>query len=325
LEIVWTGLTRLEGSNPSLSVSTIGSMGTKQAESVVVQVRADVEDLEDLLLGPTIFEAARKRFGDRKYGGEVARMMANWHLRHAELAAVVCDSFLESRPAAGFVAVRPIFETAMTLIWIATSSDRAVDQYPQLLSLLDEDSVHLSLRLQSSKPSVRQRAKDDLDDLDDAGREFVAEAMSVGCRGLPGLRTRIEEAEKILHRLRDRRPSRLADAYSDYRVLSAYGHPTGFGDPFELDEDGNLLDKRPDIGKLVPMLILLREMPWLAWYLAEIAGWDRGTLTGRAMTETWFQASQMFLETHRGEFPDPLLRIWGWQGVVAGDNAEPGG
>jgi hypothetical protein len=289
-------------------------MRTTLAESIVVQLRADVEDLEDLLLGPTVFEAASIRFEDMRYGGEVASMLASWHLRHAQLAAVVCDSFLKDRPAAGFVAVRPIFETAMTLVWIGAASNRAADQYPQLLTLLDEDSVSLARRLRSTKPRLKRQAEEELDDLDEAGKSFVEEAMSVGSRGLPGLRTRITEAEQALYRLGEPRPSRLYEAYGDYRVLSAYGHPTGYGGPFELDANGSFGEMKPDIGKLVPMLILLREMPWLVWYLAEIAGWERGTLTGRAMQEGWFEVSQTLLATHRDEFPEVLLRIWGWQG-----------
>ena len=287
-----------------------------------MEIRADLEDLDSLPVATTIFEGARAKFGEMKYGTEVARMLVNWHLRHVELALVVCEGFLVGRRASGFVAVRPIFETAMTLAWIATASDRAEDQYPHLLTLLDADAVQLSLRLRSMKASVSRRAEEDLEDLDGDGRLFVEEAISVGSRGLPGLRTRIAKADEVL-RGKLGGPSRLVDVYEDYRMLSAYGHPTGVGDPCEIDEDGNLKERQPDFGRLVPMLILLREMPWLVWILAEISGWDRGTLIGKGLDEGWFLACQSFLESHSGIFPDPLLRIWGLREVPPSPFLEP--
>ena len=271
----------------------------------------------------TIFEAARTKFGGMKYGDEVARMLANWHSRHVELALSVCESFLHERKATGFVAVRPIFETAMTLAWIVTTSDRAEDQYPNLLTLLDRDAVDLALRLESKKASVVRRAEQALESRDEEGRRFVDEAISAGSRRLPGLRARIADAEEVFRETLGG-PSRLSDAYEDYRVLSGYGHPTGDGDPYELDEEGNLRKRQTDIGMLVPMAILFREMPLLVWILAEVSGWEKGVSMGKAMNDSWFVASQRFLEGHSGIYPEIALRIWGWRRPVlnAGSHGE---
>lgn len=291
-------------------------MAVDRARALVVEVEADLKDLDTPSVATTIFEAARERFGEMKYGTEVARMLANWHLRHVELALVVCDSFLLEREATGFVAVRPIFETAMTLAWIVTASNQAEGQYPNLLTLLDRDAVELAHRLQARKPSVAQRAKEDLEDRDEDGRQIVEEAISVGSRKLPGLRARITDAEEVFHETLGG-PSRLTDAYEDYKLLSGYGHPTGDGHAYELDEDGNLRKGRFNIGRLVPMLILLREMPWLVWILAEVSGWERGLSIGKAMNDISFLASQQLLESHRGVIPEPALQIWGWRKQVS--------
>jgi hypothetical protein len=298
-------------------------MTADPAEAIVIEVRADLEDLEALSVGAAIFENARARFGEMKYGTEVARMLANWHLRHVELALTVCESFLHDRRASGFVAVRPIFETAMTLAWIITVSDEAEDQYPNLLTLLDGDAVNLALRLQSKKASVVQRAERDLEDRDEDGRQFVEEAISVGSRRLPGLRTRIADAEEVFHETAGE-PSRLFDAYEDYRVLSGYGHPTGDGNPYELDEEGNLRKRQIHIGRLVPMSILFREMPLLVWILAEVSGWGKGVLIGKAINDSWLMARQKFLESHSGIYPEIALRIWGWHKPVLAAELETG-
>ncbi|MFL5832700.1 MAG: hypothetical protein ACJ76B_01805 [Solirubrobacterales bacterium] len=287
-------------------------MTKDRAKAIVLEVRADLKDLDAPSIPATIFGSARTRFEGMKYGVEVATMLANLHARHIELALVVCENFLAGRRTIGFVAVRPIFETAMTLTWILTSSDDPDDQYPRLLTLLDRDAVQLAGRLRSRKPAVVRQAEEDLEARDEDGREVVEEAIAIGSRNLPGLRTRIEEAEEVLRESLGG-PSRLADAYEDYRVLSGRGHPTGDGDPYEIDEEGALREEPRDLDILVPMLILLREMPLLVLALTEIADWERGTEIGRAMDDGWRFARQKLLESYDGILPDIVLQIWGWR------------
>ena len=281
-------------------------VGDERATRAAIGFREILDEVNGLEIPTAIFEAAQSRFSGKRYRSRVAETLANWHHRHVELAHVVAESYLADRPSAGFVAARPIFETAMTLSWLWTSTSSPDAQYASLLLLIDKELAALAHRLQSPRVRVREKAERQRSALFGEDREFVDEARAVGCPALPGVRVRIETAEDVL-RAEYGEPSRLDGAYGYYRVLSSYGHPTGFGAAVEAGEDGRLRKVADEGWDLLPLMITAKELPLMLLLLVELAGWTSGLVQAKAFDGAADRVYRQLHECYKETIP-PLLR-----------------